>query len=149
MHDSTPHRFAPVRAIPAPGTPGTDSAAATPAEPNDRPGEPHTGCCTLYAWAISRGIEIKPSSPLRTCTCSDTPRPAAHTAPNPRVYVIDTRTDTVGEVMDHQGPRLQLRPPTGGREWEADPGATRPATTAELLSAKVRAANADSARGER
>ncbi|MBF6052201.1 hypothetical protein GO002_09860 [Streptomyces eurocidicus] len=62
---------------------------------------------------------------------------------------MDTRTDTVGEVMDHQGPRLQLRPPTGGREWEADPGATRPATTAELLSAKVRAANADSARGER
>ncbi|MFC5720017.1 hypothetical protein ACFP1Z_07525 [Streptomyces gamaensis] len=55
--------------------------------------------------------------------------------------VLDSQTGKVGEVMDHQGPRLQLRPPGGGREWEADPGAVRPLTDAEQLSIKVSVAN--------
>ncbi|MFE0046109.1 hypothetical protein [Streptomyces albireticuli] len=80
---------------------------------------------------------------MRACTCGGKPHPAPGTGD----FVVDTRTETVGEVMGHEGPRLQLRPPSGGREWEADPHATRPATEAERLRAKVRAVNADSARG--
>lgn len=157
MHDSIRHGFTETRQVlpvgapdPESQTPGTDPATPPPAgpDPSGDSGTHRPGCCAVYHWAIARGIEIKRSSPLRNCTCSDTPRRADPAAPNPRVYVVDTRTDTVGEVMDHQGPRLQLRPPTGGREWEAEPQATRPATGAELLRAKVRAANADSARGE-
>ncbi|MBT2385677.1 hypothetical protein J7E86_19290 [Streptomyces sp. ISL-11] len=56
-------------------------------------------------------------------------------------FVLDTRRDKVGEVMGHDGPYLQLRPPAGGREWDAEPGSVRPATQAELLSARVQAAN--------
>ncbi|MFD9904825.1 hypothetical protein [Streptomyces sp. NPDC059063] len=40
----------------------------------------------------------------------------------PRVgdVVTDTRLGRVGRVMGHEGPRWQLRPLGGGREWEAD-----------------------------
>ncbi|MEU4208430.1 hypothetical protein AB0F13_00265 [Streptomyces sp. NPDC026206] len=48
----------------------------------------------------------------------------------------------VGQVMGHEGPRLQLRPPAGGLEWEVAPDAVRAATDAERLSAKVQAVNA-------
>ena len=34
--------------------------------------------------------------------------------------------------MGHEGPYVQLRPYGGGREWDADPGAVRGATTAEM-----------------
>ncbi|RKN70418.1 hypothetical protein D7231_21400 [Streptomyces klenkii] len=52
--------------------------------------------------------------------------------------MIDIRWGKVGEVMGHEGPRLQLRPPLGGREWEAAPAVVRPASDAEVLSAKAR-----------
>ncbi|WP_249813774.1 hypothetical protein [Streptomyces barringtoniae] len=60
---------------------------------------------------------------------------------------MDTRTGRVGIVMGHVGPYLQLRPYGGGREWDADPSAVRPATAAERLSAATACADARS-RGE-
>ncbi|MFF0015196.1 hypothetical protein [Streptomyces sp. NPDC005374] len=60
--------------------------------------------------------------------------------------VWDEATRKVGRVMGHEGPYVQLRPPGGGREWDAH-GPLRPATTAEALSFGVRMANARS-RGE-
>jgi hypothetical protein len=62
--------------------------------------------------------------------------------------VVDEARGRVGEVMDRQGDRLQLRPLRGGREWDAHPARVRPATTSERLSAAVAAVNAVS-RGER
>ncbi|MFD7281765.1 hypothetical protein ACFV80_33235 [Streptomyces sp. NPDC059862] len=60
--------------------------------------------------------------------------------------VWDEATRKVGRVMGREGPRYQLRPPGGGREWDAN-GALRPATASERLSACVAQANARS-RGE-
>ncbi|WP_030779625.1 hypothetical protein [Streptomyces sp. NRRL S-920] len=47
--------------------------------------------------------------------------------------VIDTARQRLGRVMDHVGNRLQLRPPGGGREWDADPAYVRPAQEDEIL----------------
>ncbi|MFC5958282.1 hypothetical protein ACFP51_28665 [Streptomyces pratens] len=58
--------------------------------------------------------------------------------------VHDTVRDRVGRVMGHVGPYVQLRPLTGGREWDADPLHLRPLTSSELLSALVAEANARS-----
>ncbi|WP_416351870.1 hypothetical protein [Streptomyces sp. NEAU-H22] len=60
--------------------------------------------------------------------------------------VYDEEARKVGRVMDKVGPRWQLKPPGGGREWDAK-GPLRPATAAERLSAGVALANARS-RGE-
>lgn len=60
--------------------------------------------------------------------------------------VYDEATRKVGRVMGHEGPYVQLRPPGGGREWDAH-GPLRPATASERLSAGVALANARS-RGE-
>ncbi|MEU1824633.1 hypothetical protein ABZ502_19665 [Streptomyces abikoensis] len=51
-------------------------------------------------------------------------------------FVVDTHRHRVGQVMGHEGPRLQLRPPAGGREWEVEPDAVRPATDGERLGAE-------------
>ncbi|GAA2648425.1 hypothetical protein [Streptomyces vastus] len=61
-------------------------------------------------------------------------------------FVWDEATGKVGRVMDRVGPYWQLKPPGGGREWDAC-GPLRPATAAERLSAGVALANARS-RGE-
>ncbi|MEU9243907.1 hypothetical protein [Streptomyces sp. NPDC048385] len=55
--------------------------------------------------------------------------------------LYDTATDQVGEYRDRSGPYAMLRPVGGGREWQADPAALRPATDRERISAGVRAAN--------
>ncbi|WP_020121825.1 hypothetical protein [Streptomyces canus] len=60
--------------------------------------------------------------------------------------VFDEATRKVGVVMGREGPRYQLRPPGGGREWDAY-GPLRPPTAGEKLSAGVALANARS-RGE-
>ncbi|MGF0171765.1 hypothetical protein ACQF36_15040 [Streptomyces sp. Marseille-Q5077] len=62
-------------------------------------------------------------------------------------YVVDTRRGTIGVVMGHEGPYVQLRPYGGGKEWDAEPGAVRTATPAERLRAATAYANARS-RGE-
>ncbi|OIK01122.1 hypothetical protein [Streptomyces colonosanans] len=55
--------------------------------------------------------------------------------------VYDPAAGRVGEYQDGSGPYALLRPVGGGREWQADPAALRPATQRERLSAGVRAAN--------
>lgn len=49
--------------------------------------------------------------------------------------VVDTARNDLGYVMGCVGPYVQLRPPGGGREWDADPEAVRPATDTERLAA--------------
>ncbi|WP_405472166.1 hypothetical protein [Streptomyces canus] len=56
-------------------------------------------------------------------------------------YVVDERDGRVGEVMAHLGGRVQLRPLGGGREWECEPGSTRPAPQSDVLRARVRKVN--------
>ncbi|POX53212.1 hypothetical protein [Streptomyces sp. Ru72] len=62
-------------------------------------------------------------------------------------YAVDTRSGRVGIVMGHEGPYVQLRPYGGGKEWDVEPEAVRPATQAERLRAATAYANARS-RGE-
>ncbi|WP_030610045.1 hypothetical protein [Streptomyces sclerotialus] len=70
------------------------------------------------------------------------------TLPAKGSYVVDTRFGRIGEVMGHEGPYVQLRPPGGGREWDCPPGDAREATPRERLAARTALANARS-RGER
>ncbi|MDG4533958.1 hypothetical protein [Streptomyces sp. AV19] len=58
-------------------------------------------------------------------------------APPNGTLVVDERSDKVGVVMGHEGPNLQLRPPRGGRGWEARPSAVRVATADEQRTADV------------
>ncbi|MFE0179039.1 hypothetical protein ACFWZ2_42705 [Streptomyces sp. NPDC059002] len=51
--------------------------------------------------------------------------------------VVDEEKGKPGRVMGHEGPYIQLRPPGGGREWDADPSRVRPADEAERLRASV------------
>ncbi|MFE6153674.1 hypothetical protein [Streptomyces sp. NPDC057889] len=67
--------------------------------------------------------------------------------PKPGDLVWDEATRKIGEIVDHVGPYWQLKPPQGGREWDAH-GQLRPATRAERLSCGVAVVNARS-RGER
>ncbi|GAA0397854.1 hypothetical protein GCM10010357_18690 [Streptomyces luteireticuli] len=60
--------------------------------------------------------------------------------------VRDTRKDRIGVVMDKVGPRYQLRPPAGGREWEAAAADMEPVPAAVRLGARVAEANAASRR---
>ncbi|WP_405774929.1 hypothetical protein [Streptomyces sp. NBC_00859] len=46
--------------------------------------------------------------------------------------------------MGHEGPWLQLRPLSGGREWDADPARVRAVGPAELLLARAAEATARS-----
>ncbi|MFJ4769865.1 hypothetical protein ACIP88_12205 [Streptomyces uncialis] len=58
--------------------------------------------------------------------------------------VIDTAGRRIGRFEDSLGSRCFLRPLGGGREWTVDPDHVRQATEAEILAAKVAAANARS-----
>jgi len=80
------------------------------------------------------------------------PRPMPGTPPpepGVGVTVRDTLHDRVGVVMGHEGPYLQLRPLSGGREWDADASRVQLLTPAELLSARVAEANARSRKDNR
>jgi hypothetical protein len=72
------------------------------------------------------------------------PHPAA---PPPGTAVRDTARNRVGIVMGHVGPYLQLRPLSGGREWDAAPDRVQLLTTEELLRARVAEVNARSRSG--
>ncbi|RCG25504.1 hypothetical protein DTL70_08920 [Streptomyces diacarni] len=75
----------------------------------------------------------------------EAPPPATGPAvPTVGSAVRDPARDRVGVVMAAEGPRLQLRPLGGGREWDADPDRVRLLTHAELLSARVAEVNARS-----
>ncbi|MEU5427421.1 hypothetical protein AB0H73_17720 [Streptomyces olivoreticuli] len=122
---------------PADEAPDHPISEPTPAEP-PRTGQPQSNStCGVYIWATAHGIDLKPSSPLASCDCYGHQPP-----PETGTFVIDTRTDRVGQVMGNEGPNLQLRPPHGGKEWEARPDAVRPVTRSELLSSKLRQVNA-------
>lgn len=54
----------------------------------------------------------------------------------------DTKRNKVGRVMGHLGPYVQLRPPSGGCEWDAKPEDVQPISVSESLSARVAEANA-------
>ncbi|WP_031047879.1 hypothetical protein [Streptomyces sp. NRRL F-5650] len=60
----------------------------------------------------------------------------------PGTVLYDTAAAKVGEYRGRSGARVMLRPLGGGREWEAEPAALRPATDRERLGASLRAANA-------
>ncbi|WKK21734.1 hypothetical protein QZH56_23205 [Streptomyces olivoreticuli] len=47
------------------------------------------------------------------------------------VFVMDTREERIGQVIDSIGTRVQLREPGGGREWEVPFSALRLATCDE------------------
>lgn len=49
--------------------------------------------------------------------------------------VVDTERDRLGYVMGHLGVAVQLRPVTGGREWDAEPARVRRATDEERQQA--------------
>ncbi|KPI04365.1 hypothetical protein OK074_4682 [Actinobacteria bacterium OK074] len=66
--------------------------------------------------------------------------------PEPGSVLYDVDSRKVGEFQAKAGPYFMLRPLGGGREWEADPAAVRPATAMELLSAKVKAVNKQTGR---
>lgn len=51
--------------------------------------------------------------------------------------VVDTKRDKPGRVMGSEGPYVQLRPPGGGCEWDADPAHLRPADERERLRANI------------
>lgn len=61
--------------------------------------------------------------------------------PAVQTLMVDRRNARVGIVMGHEGPYVQLRPPQGGKEWDAPPDELRPPTQAEEMSAKVAVAN--------
>ncbi|MBZ6475624.1 hypothetical protein [Streptomyces griseocarneus] len=94
------------------------AAAETPSEPQ-----------AVFALVTPHGIDIRRhhAEPV-VCRC---PVPERQPVPETGALVIDARLDKVGQVMGHEGPRLQLRPPRGGREWEAAPEDVRPVTHAE------------------
>ncbi len=54
----------------------------------------------------------------------------------------DTKLDVVGEFRGAVGGRWMLRPPGGGREWEASPETVQPAGTYEHLRARAAGENA-------
>lgn len=64
--------------------------------------------------------------------------------PTPGAMVHDTRQDRVGVVTGRVGPRLRLRPPGGGRAWDAVPEDIRLMTPAEVLRARLAEVNARS-----
>ncbi|MFI9305273.1 hypothetical protein [Streptomyces triculaminicus] len=52
-------------------------------------------------------------------------------------YVIDALSGTLARVMGVVGPRVRVRRPDGGREWEVVPQALRLATREERVAAAV------------
>lgn len=51
--------------------------------------------------------------------------------------VVDTARNRMSRVMGHEGPCLQLRPPGGGREWDAKPASVRRADEDDRLRAGI------------
>lgn len=64
--------------------------------------------------------------------------------PQPGTLVRDTARGRVGECMGKGGPYVMLRPLGGGREWEVSPEYVEALSPEEVLSLKVKRANAQS-----
>ncbi|MEU7135478.1 hypothetical protein [Streptomyces sp. NPDC046261] len=61
--------------------------------------------------------------------------------------MVDTRSETLAQVMGSEGPRVQVRRPGGGREWEVPAQALRLATRQEREAAGLRVSPSASPRG--
>ncbi|URN14545.1 hypothetical protein LUW77_17265 [Streptomyces radiopugnans] len=61
-------------------------------------------------------------------------------------YVVDSRSDRVGQVMGTVGGLVRLRPPGGGLEWDCPADALRLTGTCEELRARVTEINRDRTR---
>lgn len=82
----------------------------------------------------SEGKEV-----IEAVTHERDPRPAYE--PRTGETVRDTATGRVGRVMGNVGPRYQLRPLNGGREWEAEPMNIELACQSDAMSGAVAEAN--------
>ncbi|MGK5547554.1 hypothetical protein ACSNOH_22885 [Streptomyces sp. URMC 127] len=99
MKDSISRLLARTRALfgrrTAPETPVTPPPPpAPPEEAAPQPFRPH---CGVYVWATAHGIDIAPSSKLRTCTCSsphspESPHPADSEALRAKVREVNARS---------------------------------------------------------
>lgn len=54
----------------------------------------------------------------------------------------DTASGKVGIIMGEEAGRVQIRPPSGGREWDALPENVVPPSTREKLDARLAVENA-------
>jgi hypothetical protein len=68
-------------------------------------------------------------------------RPPTGRPPTVGTLAVDTSRDRLGVVMDHRGPYIQLRPRSGGIEWDACPEDVRAATQDDRLRLSVREMN--------
>ncbi len=59
-------------------------------------------------------------------------------------YALDVRDGRIGEVIGHEGGRVQLRPVGGGCEWDCPPEALGEAAPGDVLRARVRRVNQES-----
>ncbi|GGZ15197.1 hypothetical protein GCM10010387_04360 [Streptomyces inusitatus] len=80
---------------------------------------------------------------------TNTPEPEEDTGRDIAVGTLayDIRIERVGVVMEECGTRYALRPPHGGREWEAPADEVRPATVAERIRSELAERNANSRKG--
>ncbi|MFG3212453.1 hypothetical protein [Streptomyces tendae] len=60
-------------------------------------------------------------------------------------HAVDARDGRVGEVMGHVGGSVQLRPVAGGREWDCPQASVTVARPEEVLKARLRRTNRESA----
>ncbi|MER7057563.1 MULTISPECIES: hypothetical protein [unclassified Streptomyces] len=62
-------------------------------------------------------------------------------------HAVDARDGRVGEVMEHAGGGVRLRPVGGGREWDCPKGAVVDAQPEEVMRARLRKTDHESVRG--
>ncbi|QLE72557.1 hypothetical protein FGW37_13960 [Streptomyces rectiverticillatus] len=56
-------------------------------------------------------------------------------------YVIDTRTDRVGQVIEHTGDLVHLHPPCSGAGWDCPASEIQATTLRAYLRARVAEVN--------
>ncbi|MFE5870462.1 hypothetical protein [Streptomyces roseifaciens] len=61
--------------------------------------------------------------------------------PPPGAYVIDTRTDRVGQVIKYAGDLVHLHPPCSGDGWDCPASAIQATTLRAYLRARVAEVN--------
>ncbi|WP_217146409.1 hypothetical protein [Streptomyces sp. AC627_RSS907] len=59
-------------------------------------------------------------------------------------HAVDVRDGRVGEVMEHAGGSVRLRPVGGGREWDCPKASVVDASPEEVMRARLRRANQES-----
>jgi hypothetical protein len=115
-------------------------------EKDRRPPDPQAAAGSAAEHRVEPGAA---SVPRPGCEAEPAPEPEPERPKAPRVgaWVLDTRTDRVGLVVDVLHGRVYLRKAGGGTEWEAMPVHLRPATAREELSARVAEINSRSRAG--